>query len=206
MRRHCVVLAAAVLCVASDAAAQDNGFVRGLFGITFGAAESAPVFAGGGGVNIGSLLQITGEVGRMQDVKTEDVEDRVASLAALLSLSLRTPVTLDVDAPAFYAMGGVRALPTAASIRPFAEVSAGISRISFDVPDVTVAGVDVTRIVRDSLGDDSRNEFLLIGGGGISIDLFDRIAAEAGYRYGRIFTDEPAIDLSTVYGAIALKF
>src|SRR5262245_58194636 len=123
------VLVASVTFLASSASAQDTGFVRGLFGFTFGTGDSAPVFGGGAGVNVGSVLQITGEVGRMQDVKPERAQDQIETLMALLSLSLRTPVALDVDAPIFYAVGGVRVLPIAPPIRPFVEVNGGVARL-----------------------------------------------------------------------------
>jgi opacity protein-like surface antigen len=199
-------LAAVFMCLASNASAQDNGFVRGLFGVTFDTEDNAPMFGGSAGLNLGSLLQITGEVGRMQDVKPQKVRDQVDELAALLSLSLRTPVTLDVDAPVFYAIGGVRVLPTGSSIRLFVEVNAGLARMTFDVPDATVAGISIAGVVRETLGDESRNKFLLVAGGGIAADLSARVTAEAGYRYQRIFTDDPAVNLSNVYGAIAFKF
>ena len=56
--------------------AQNRGFVGGLGGITFG-TEPSSVFAGQGGVRIARQLVVFGEVGRMQNVLPDDVQDQI---------------------------------------------------------------------------------------------------------------------------------
>src|SRR5687767_34687 len=77
-----------ILCVlgAVPAWAQsERGFVRGLGGVTFGTAETSTIFGGGGGVNVGDGVQITGELGRIEDVLPEELRDELDSFSALIS-------------------------------------------------------------------------------------------------------------------------
>jgi hypothetical protein len=182
-------------------AQNERGFVRGLGGVTFGTAETSAIYGGGGGLAIGPGLQITGEFGRIEDVLPAELKDALALVSALLSLQLGLPVTFDATAPTYYGLAGVRYSVPRGRLRPFAEAQGGLAHITFDV-DATVAGIDVSRELEDEAGIASGDDFLLGLGGGIVVMFTDRVGFEAGYRYGRIFTDDPAININAVYGAI----
>ena len=200
----CVGLFTCLLSATPAWAQAERGFVRGLAGVTFGTAETSSIFGGGGGVNIGPNLQITGEVGRISDVLPSEIQDQLNLLSTLFFVETGLPVNMDVTAPAFYGLGGVRFnIPMAGRVRPFVEGQVGVANISFDI-DANVAGIDISREVEDEADLKSQTEFLLALGGGVNVPFTDSLGLDLGYRYGRIFTDDPAINTSAVY--IALRF
>jgi opacity protein-like surface antigen len=201
-RPMCLGVILCALTAVPASAQNERGFVRGLGGVTFGTAETSTIFGGGGGVNVGRSLQITGELGRISDVLPEDLRDQLDFISALVSLQFGVPVRVDATAPAFYGLGGVRYTMPAGRIRPFAEAQGGFARITFDI-DAEVAGIDASREIEDEANLDSVTEFLLGLGGGVTLPVTDRVAIDIGYRYGRIFTEDPVvINTNAVYGAV----
>lgn len=197
----------AVLLLATPTWAQsEHGFIRGLGGLTFGSTETASIVGGGVGVNLGDDIQITGEFGRIHNVMPKDISEMLDDLADLLTLELGVPVNFGATLPTIYGLGGVRYnVPTASRIRPFVEAQVGFANISADI-EAEVFGIDVSDEVQEEADLDSATEFLLGLGGGIGIGLTDALAVDIGYRYGRIFTDDPAINTNAVYGALRLRF
>jgi opacity protein-like surface antigen len=198
---------AAVLLIATPTWAQSGrGFVRGLGGITFGSAATASILGGGVGVNLGRNLQITGEFGRIHDVLPNEVNEMVEDVAALFTLETGVPIDLDVQLPTLYGLAGVRYnVPTDGRIQPFVEVQAGFANISFDV-EAEVLGIDVSDEIEEEADIESATKFLIGLGGGIGLSLTDVLGVDIGYRYGRIFNDDPAINTNAVYGALRVRF
>ena len=194
-----------MLGVVPASAQGERGFVRVLGGFTFGAAETSSIFGGGGGVNVGDRVQITGELGHMGDVLPEELRDDLDLVSALLTLELGLPVSLDATAPTFYGLGGVRYSSPTGRVRPFAEAQGGFARITFDI-DAEIAGLDLSQDVEDEADLESGTEFLLGLGGGVTFMFTDTVGIDVGYRYGRIFTDDPAINTNAVYGAVRFNF
>ena len=195
------------LSVSAICAAQttERGFVRGLGGITFG-TETGGAVGGGVGVNITDQLAIIGEIGWMQNVLPSELQDDLDTLTQFLTLFAEVPVTLDVKVPAVYGFGGIRAnVPTGNRVTPFVEGGVGVARITLDVK-AEVLGIDISREIEDELDDTDATEVLLTIGGGINVAATTNVGFDVGYRYLRIFTDDPATNTSLLYGAAVFGF
>ena len=66
-------------------------------------------------------------------------------------------------------------------------------------------GIDISREVEQELDETDSNEFLLAVGGGINIAATSTVGFDVGYRYLRIFIEDP-INTSQLYGAVVLGF
>jgi opacity protein-like surface antigen len=209
MKLGTVVCAAAMVCLcgASSAWAQDErGFVRVLGGGTFGTANASPIFGGGVGVNVAPNIQLTGELGRIGNVLPSELEDNFDLLEDLLSIELGLPVSFDVKAPIVYVLGGVRFnVPAPGRVQPFVEGQVGVGTISFDI-EAEVAGIDLSDEIQDEAGLENETELIVAFGGGVNLGFTETLGVDVGYRYGRIFTDDPAVNTNTVYAALTFKF
>jgi hypothetical protein len=210
MIRHALVVALGLLVLTPIAAlAQANAadmswFAGGLGGLTFG-TETSGAIAGQVGVKVAPGLFVIGEVGRMQNVMPKEVKDAVDDLESDLEFQLGVPVSLDISVPSTYGFGGLRWVQPRGKVAPFVEGGVGVGHISFKIEEATVLDVDVKDEVKDALGDDgSATKFLLALGGGVTARLGGSAALDVGYRYFRIFTEDPAINTSMVY--VAVKF
>ena len=191
----------------SPAAAQGTAFVGALGGATFHTVSSGAV-AGRGGVHIGNGLFVIGEVGRVMDVTPQDIADEIDELVALAEVIFGLPVTLEAKVPATYAFGGVRWVGGGAGrIRPFVEGGAGIAHLKADV-SASIGGQPVPQSLVEEFADLdlTSNEFLLTVGGGVNVELTSRLSVDGGYRYVRVFTDDPAVNTNLVYAGIVLSF
>jgi hypothetical protein len=201
-----VCAAALVCCCASSAWAQDRGFARVLGGATFGTSSTSSIFGAGAGVSIGPNIQIFGEIGRMGNVMPSEFEDDFEELADLLTDELGILVTLDVSAPAVYALGGIRFnVPAPGRVQPFVEGLAGVSTISFGI-EAEVGGIDISQEIEDEAGIENETEMTLAFGGGINFGLTETLGLDVGYRYNRIFTEDPAVNASAIYAALTFRF
>ena len=185
--------------------AQSGGFVGGVAGITF-ASKTSSVFAAQAGGRVARQLFIFGEFGRMQNVLPEEAEDDLDEAAEFLESQLGTTVNLDVKVPAIYGLAGIRWSPDD-RIAPFLEAGAGFARLSLDIT-AEIAGIDVTDEVEDQLDDEDLEvtEFLLAFGGGLNARLTDRVRLDVGYRYNRVFTDDPTVNVNMAYAALKFLF
>jgi hypothetical protein len=174
--------------------------------MTFGTAEMAPIFGGGISVNVAPNVQIVGEIGRMNNVLPNELQDQLDEMVEFLESLTRVPITIDVEVPAFYATGGARFLiPTVGRARPYVEAQGGVARITLDL-EATAAGIDISDEVLEEVGDDSETKFMLSLAGGIAIQMVETVDLELGYRYGRIFTDDPALNVNAVFAGVAFRF
>lgn len=185
--------------------AQDRGFVGALGGVTF-VTETSSIFGAQTGGRIGPSMVIFGEIGRMQNVLPEDLQDDLDLAADFLALELGTAIRIDARVPAFYGLAGVR-WTTNARLAPFVEGAGGFARLSLDL-DAQVDGLDVSSLIEEALEDEDTEatKFLLAIGGGINARLSNRLRLDMGYRFNRIFTDDPAINTSQVYAAMKSWF
>jgi hypothetical protein len=195
-------LGASLFLIAAPASAQnDRGFVRGLAGLTFG-TESSTLFGAGLGWNIGPNLQITADIGRMQNVMPSEIQEELDLFVELTELDLGVPIEFEARIPAFYFTGGVRLnVPTMQRFRPFVEGAGGVGRISADF-HVEIDGEDVSDELTDEVDLEPESKFMLMFGGGLAFDLSQNVGVDVGYRFHRIFTEDPAINASAVYAAI----
>lgn len=207
----CAAVMAAVC--ASPAAAQDpgvRGFIGGLGGVTFGTSKSSGMAGVQGGFAIAPEWFVIGEFGRFGDVLPNELADEVDLLETLVELELGVPVSFEVTAPATYGFGGVRWARGMGRITPFVEAGIGVAKGTVEFGEVRVGGIDVTDLLNDILEDEgvetSATDFLWTLGGGISAALTDTVAADVGYRFTRIATDDPNVNVNTLYGALKILF
>jgi hypothetical protein len=202
-----LILGAVMVAAPGLASAQDAApFVGGLGGVTFGTVSSGAV-AARAGLPIGSNLSVIFEVGRMQNVMPSAFADDIELLEDLISLEAGVPVTLDVSIPATHGFVGLRYQGRGAAVMPFVEGGFGFARLSASVNEITIMGIDFGELVEDELGEDvNATKALLALGGGVRVPVSGAVSLDAGYRYTRIFTEDPAINSSMVYAAINFSF
>lgn len=201
---------ALVLFVPASAAAQpqptQHGFIVGLGGMTATDVQS-PVFGVSAGFNVLPHLQITADVGRMQDVVANFTAQDLSLLDQGVNANSYSSERLasSVKVPANYFMGGVR-LPFAIGqfARPYVALSAGVAHMS---PAPTFqyiyAGttVDITSDVMSvqrsgcawmsssaCLGGAFREETrpMVSTGAGLAVTV-KHVTVDFGYKYSGIF-------------------
>ena len=197
------VLCLVVLSIASPALAQTS-FVYGQAGGTF-RDQNSVIFAGGVGGG-GEVVQGFGEFGRIKNVLPGDLEQDLNAAFDFLEFLLGVPITVDLNVPATYGVRGVRiTIPVTGRVHPYIEGGGGFARLTIDLR-ATVAGIDITQDILDELGeDDSATEGAMVIGGGVVIDVTDRVFVDGGYRYMRIFSDE-AVNVNNALGRVGFRF
>jgi opacity protein-like surface antigen len=169
----------------------DHGYVIGLGGLNSTEVKNAPFFAGAGGFNLTNDLQITGEVGRIQDVLANFTHEDLTLLDQGLLTELGLPSTTTVKVPTNYVMGGVRyLLPVGNGVRPYVAGGAGIAHMS---PKTTflVGGVDLTKevmgdeLIKKTFREETRP--MVSVGGGVAVKVARYLTLDGGYRYSGVF-------------------
>ena len=209
MMRRIVVCLGVLLVCATTARAQEHGMAIGEAGVSFG-SETGGTFGGtfGGG---GAPLQGIGEVGYFTNVTPKGIQD-AADLIALLVSSPGALVGVDVTAPAFYALGGVRGIvATSGAAKPYVQGGAGFARINAKL-DFILNGSNINSLliasgfVTKSDLEESGTNGLVSFGGGVQVAVGSRGVVDIGYRYYRIFTDDPAINVNRVFAGFGVRF
>jgi hypothetical protein len=165
----------ATLLLASTASAQETrASVQGFGGLGMG-SFTTPNTNFGGAIT-GDLtpnIQLVGEVGRLSNI-----------------LPSTSQLVFDVSpvgmsASAFYAQGGVRLTNSSGALRPYAEASGGIARLT-----AHVSGLDGLPGVLTNAGLAFLDSTAPIGtlGGGVTLHA-GNFVADAGYRHHRVFSD-----------------
>jgi opacity protein-like surface antigen len=212
-----LALALAILLPMS-ASAQDTGrlSVRGYGGATFGSSdaggdnEHAATVAGGVGWDLSEHFALTGDVGYINTVPSQQANDAVNRAAALIVLVSGLDAIVTLKAPTFYATGGARFTlgHRQSRLRPFAEGQAGIARTSFSLDvsgsDPTVVN-DAKQAFRSTIGADSATEPAVAAVGGVDIRMSRHIAAEASYRYLRLLGDAKT-NIHQLLGGVRVTF
>ena len=181
------------------------GFAGGLGGATVGDQRGA-VYGVRTGVGIGKGLFVVGEAGRIQNVLPGDVQTELDVVERLIELQ-GIDVSIDASVPVFYGMGGVRWALRRGRVSPFLEAGAGFARLSLDV-DAVVDGADISEDLLRDLEDEGieATKFLFSTSGGISLAVQSAWTIDVGYRYARIFTDDPRTNVNVVFGALHYNF
>jgi opacity protein-like surface antigen len=168
------ILVATVLVSSTASAQEPRASVQGFGGVGVGSFTS--VNTNFGGVISGDLtpnIQLVGEVGRLSNILPSTTQ-------TLFDLS---PVGF--SASAFYAQGGVRLTTGSGSLRPYAEASGGIARLT---PHVT--GMDGLPGVLTNVGLAFLDTTAPIGTFGAGVTLHaGNFVADAGYRRHQVFSD-----------------
>jgi hypothetical protein len=190
----CAAILVATLLVSSTASAQETrAAVQGFGGVGMG-SFTAPT-ANFGGAITGDLtpnIQLIGEAGRLGNILPSTTQ-------LLFDVS---PVGL--RASAFYAQGGIRLTSASGALRPYAEASGGIARLT---PHVT--GLDGLPGVVTGVGLAFLNSTAPIAtlGGGVTLHA-GNFVADAGYRYHQVFSDSwmQALALGDRLGSSEVRF
>lgn len=165
----------ATLLVSSAASAQEpRASVQGFGGVGVG-SFTTPTTNFGGAIT-GDLtpnIQLVGEAGRLSNILPSTTQQ-------LFDLS---PVGF--SASAFYAQGGVRLTTGSGSLRPYAEASGGIARLT-----PHVSGIDGLPGALTNVGLAFLNRTAPIGTVGAGVTLHaGNFVADAGYRRHQVFSD-----------------
>jgi len=168
------ILLATVLLTSTASAQEPRASLQGFGGLGMGSFTTPNTNFGG--VITGDLtpnIQFMGEVGRLSNILPSRTQ-------LLFDLS---PVGL--SASAFYAQGGVRLTSGSGAVRPYAEASGGIARLT-----PHVSGLDGLPGVFTNAGLAFLNQTAPIGTVGAGVTLHaGNFIADAGYRYHRVFSD-----------------
>jgi hypothetical protein len=189
------------LAAAQTAAPDAQIYAGGLVGVTFG-TETGAMLGGRVGFRVARNLHLFAEVGRITDVTPKEISDQIDELLNIIPAEI--PVTLDVRFPATYFAGGVRWSQTRGRVGPYVEAGVGVGHITPAV-ELTIEGVDFSDELRDEIGDASATEFLLVICGGVNFTFSPVVSLDAGYRFSRMFTDDPSVNCSSVYGMINFR-
>jgi opacity protein-like surface antigen len=205
--RSAVIACAFVLAAAGAAQAQtsDRGsvYVRG--GVTFG-TETSSVVAGGAAFTVTPGIQVFGEVGRMQNVMPKSLKEDLDTITSMVTAYYGVPITLDVNVPAIYGLGGVRlVVPVSGRVHPYVEGGLGVASLSADIK-AEVMGINISQEVEDEADLSNETKLMIAVGGGISADLTRSLQLDAGYRFTHINTDDPAVNTSALYGGLRFVF
>ena len=187
------ILLATLLSSSTAFAQETHASLQGFGGIGLGSFTS--VNTNFGGVFSGDLtpnIQLIGEVGRLSNI----LPTRTQSLFDL------SPVAF--SASAFYAQGGVRLTTGSGTLRPYAEASGGIARLT-----PHVSGLDGLPGVFTNAGLAFLDNTAPVAtvGAGITLNA-GNFVADAGYRYHQIFSDSwmQALALGDRLGTNEVRF
>jgi hypothetical protein len=191
--RFAAILFATVLVTSAAHAQEPRASVEGFGGLGMGSFTTPNTnFGGVISGNVTSNVQVFGEAGRLSNVLPSTTQ-------TLFELS---PVTL--SASAFYAEGGVRLIRGSGGLRPYAEASAGIARLT---PHVT--GLNGLPGALTNAGLAFLNNTAPIGtvGAGIALHAGNFIA-DVGYRHHQVFSDSwmDALALGSNLGSNEVRF
>jgi hypothetical protein len=196
-----------VTTIAAPAAAQERTVhVRAFGGVTF-MSETATVYGAGVGFRPGGPVEIVGEMGRMTNVLPHRLQRDLDDAARAIGSLFGGPLRIDGRAPAIYGLGAVRVgRLTASGLRLYAEAGAGATRGTSDIRAVA-GSLNVSREIVTALGiKRSETAPLITLGGGLSVPVHGTIAVDLGYRFMRIFTDEPRISTANMSAALRWGF
>lgn len=193
---------------AAPALAQSRspGFVRGFGGVSF-VTETGGVIGVTLGARLTGTLDVIGDVGHLTNMLPDTIQRDLDAAAREMGAFYGAPLTIDLEAPGVYGLGGLRASwTTVHGMKLFIEGGAGVARGTSDLT-ARAAGADVSREITAALQlKHSVTEPLVMAGGGVGIPLSGRLTLDLGYRFMRIFTDDPRIDTGTMTAGFSWGF
>jgi opacity protein-like surface antigen len=199
-----VLLAAGASPVVAQTA--PSASLRGFAGVSF-MSETGGTLGGGIGVRLSDHFEVIGEFGRLTNMLPRQIQRDLDEAARTMRPFFGDGLTIDGRAPAVYGFGGMRASRRAGTrLTLFADAGAGMARGTSDIR-AHAGGRDVSADVRSALRiKDAETRALIALGGGVVLPLRDRLGLELGYRYMRVFTDDPRINTGTMSAAVRWGF
>jgi opacity protein-like surface antigen len=193
--------------LAATAEAQPmQGTVRGFGGVTF-MSETAGIVGMSVGVQVRPRLEIFAEGGRLTNVLPHSLQRDLDDVARSFGNYYGAPLRIDGRAPAVYGLAGVRlSHQVGTRARIYIDAGAGSARGTSDI-SARAGGRDVSTSVVAALGiKKSETGGLIAAGGGFMVEVTRRLGFEMGYRFMRIFTDDPRINTANMSAGLRWGF
>lgn len=180
--------------------------VRGFGGLTF-MSETAGIFGGGITVPVTAHVGVFGEIGRVTNALPRSLQEGLDAVARSMGTFFGGPLTIDGRAPSVYGAGGLRISRAAGPrlllfIEGGGGVAHGVSRITAHAGATDVSR-DVTAILRLKA---SETRPMLLVGAGVTVPIAGELALDLGYRYLRIFTEDPRINTAAMSAGVRWGF
>lgn len=215
------VIVTAAMALAGAASAQTastpasgeggTGYVEVVAQSAFGNVTSQS-FGVEGGVKVAPRLVVFGEFGRVRDTAPSELGVAAQTIASYLTGQQSASVGYSVQQPATFGVAGVAYLiPYDGVLQPYVLGGFGIARYTRDV-SFTVGGTDVTSNIGDYgvvLGSDlsgSTTKPMVTAGGGAAWTVHAPFVIDFQFRYGRIFADGKAINVSRAGIGFGIEF
>ena len=149
-------------------------------------------------------LDIFGEFGRFTDALPTSEKQTVLQTAAPLS---RDGTAQIIGAlPVTYALAGARFRVTTTRYAPYVEAGVGTASITNHL-SVTGGGVDLSAksLTTPLTLPLSARDQIVVFGGGLSVKA-KQVFLDVGYRYNRIMTPQPRINVGNVFTEVRVTF
>jgi opacity protein-like surface antigen len=193
-------------------AADDHGvYAQVLVDAAFGNVSSQS-YGGEVGMTVWPNVQIFIEGGRVNNVASSSFFDAAQAIAGSLSQT-QSGVGFSAKEPVAFGDAGLRYIVPIAdsSVQPYVMAGFGIARVTQNAK-FTVNGTDVTGNLAQYgivLGTDLSGAFtkpLLTLGVGVSLPVWERVAVDLHYRYGRVFVSDSGINVSRAGVGLGVRF
>ena len=193
-------------------ATDDHGvYAQVLVDATFGNVSSQS-YGGEVGMTVWPNAQIFIEGGHVNNVASSDFFNAAQMIAGSLSQT-QSGVGFSAKEPVTFGDAGIRyVVPIAdSSVQPYVMAGFGVAHVTQDAT-FTVNGTDVTGNLAQYgivLGTDLSGSFtrpLLSLGVGVSVPVWQRVAVDLHYRYGRIFAPDSGINVSRAGIGLGFRF
>jgi len=187
-----------------------NFYAQVLADAAFGNASSQS-YGAEIGMTVSPGIQVFIEGGRVNNAASDSFFNAAQVIAGGLGQT-QSAVGFSAKEPVGFGDAGVRYLvPMNGSLQPYVMAGFGIARVKQDAR-FTVNGTDVTGNLAQYnvvLGSDLSGSFtrpLLTLGAGVSVPVWQRLAVDLHYRYGRIFAPDQGINVSRAGVGIGVRF
>ena len=164
------------------------------------------------GFTVASTLQVFAEIGQTRNVAPAILGTRAQLMATALAQT-QAGVGFSAKEPVTFGAAGVKYLiPVAGSKAvPYVLGGFGMARVKTDVV-FTAGGTDVTStlpqlgiVLGTDLSGDSTKAMLVLGGG-VTYPVWRQVGVDFQFRFGRIFAEEQAINVSRAGIGIGVRF
>jgi len=187
-----------------------RGYAEGVAQSAFGNVTSQS-YGAEIGFAVASGLQIFVEGGQTRDVATTALGSEARLIANALGQA-QAAVTYRVKQPVTFGAAGLKYLfPIDSQLQPYIIAGGGIAKVKQDVT-FAVNGSDVTStlpqlgVVLGTGLSGSATKPMLTLGGGVMWPLWQHLALDFQYRYGRIFADDQGINVNRAGLGFGVRF
>ncbi len=192
-------------------ATETSGYAQVVAQSAFGNVTSQS-FGLEAGWSLDPRLGLFAEIGETRDTAPDTIGPNAQTIAQYLTRTQSAAVEFSVKQPVFFVGVGARyAFPRDSAFEPYVLGGAGIARVKRDV-SFTLGGTDVTDRLDEYgvvLGSDlagTESKPMITLGGGIRWRWREPWMFDAGYRFGRIFTESEGTTVNRVGLGVGFTF